>query len=360
MATQGGRENPVLIEQLLAHPQKFDFFQAVRLLERAACAQAKPDQPPKPLGGASDPRHEAVRFVGHTSLDFPAAAIAGFDPEHRRMSVAFFGFLGAQGVLPRHYTKDLLERLREHDPDQDATALRDFLDIFQHRLVTYFYRAWRKNRFPIDYESSNLWGDQAESPFTQALHALVGLGTRGLRRRQAFDDEAILYFSGHFARAPRSAAALQAMLADFFALPLRVEQFRGQWLMIDPAERSRLSARGPSRGRNCRLGADLVVGSRLWDVQGSYRIRVGPLTYEQFQTFMPRGHALKQLFHFATFYAGGELDCDVQVVLIGQEVPSCRLGDKARPARLGWNTWLQARAFPPEVQDAVFKRPHPA
>ena len=150
------------------------------------------------------------------------------------MVVTFLGLTGPSGVLPRHYTELLLQRIREKD-----FSLRDFLDLFNHRLISLFYRAWEKYRLPIGYERSQLDDpDEQPDPVTRGLYCLVGLGTAGLRGRLDVDDEAFLYYSGHFAHFPRSASALECLLADYLEMPVRVQQCQGQWLALEPDDQA--------------------------------------------------------------------------------------------------------------------------
>jgi type VI secretion system protein ImpH len=359
-----------LSEQLLREPYRFDFFQAVRLLERLAQERARQDPRWRrhPVGRDQSPDREVVRFRALPSLSFPASTVSQIrQPPHHdavpdwelpppEMIVTFLGLTGPSGVLPHHYTTLLIRRLREKD-----SSLRDFFDLFHHRLISLFYRAREKYRLPFAYERSKLDGDEyaGDDLFTdlctRGLYSLVGLGTGGLRGRLEVDDEAFLFYCGHFAHYPRSAAALECLLEDYFELPLRVEQAQGQWLYLDRDDQAQLPGPAHRLGLNAQLGEDVVVGERVWDVQSKFRVRVGPLTYPQFRRLMPNGDLLRPLCQLARSYVGPELDFDVQLVLDPAEVPWCRLGSEGedRP-HLGWNTWVRCQAFAHPVDDPVF------
>jgi type VI secretion system protein ImpH len=315
------------------------------------------------VGGDQAPEREVVRFRMRPSLGFAASAVSQVRPAVPRtgasdgelpppeMEVTFLGLTGAAGVMPYHYTSLLLRRVRLKDH-----ALRDFLDLFHHRLLSLFYRAWEKYRLPFAYERSRLDGVAAGADaVSQGLYCLVGLGTGGLRGRLAFDDEAFLYYAGHFAHAPRSAVALECLLADYFEMPVRVEQAHGQWLVLDQDDQALMPSAEHPQGRNNQLGLDLVIGERVWDIQSKFRVRVGPLTYRQFRALMPNGDGLRPLCQLARMYAGAEFDFDVQAVLAPAEVPWCCLGsEEDGEAYLGWNTWVRCDAFTDVVEDAVF------
>jgi type VI secretion system protein ImpH len=351
MAAASERENAGLSRQLLREPHRFDFFQAVRLLERQAYAQA--DGTGEPVGRDAAPDREVVRIRAAASLSFPPAPVLELRPARGsgplEMVVAFLGLTGPCGVLPYHYTALLLRRLRNKD-----ASLDDFLDLFNHRFASLFYRAWQKYRLPFAYEQARLDGGDAD-PCTLGLYCLVGLGTGGLRGRLRIDDEAFLFYGGHFAHHPRSAVALEALLQDYFEMPIEVQQLHGQWLCLERGERTALPAAGARLGSHTELGVDVIVGERVWDVQSMFRLRVGPLTYRQFRLLMPGGDGLRPLCELTRSYAGPELSFDVQPVLRADEVPRCRLGSaEDDPPQLGWNTWIASEAFTADAVDPVF------
>jgi type VI secretion system protein ImpH len=363
MAAANGRESVGLSEDLLRAPYRFNFFQAVRVLERLASEQARTagHRRRSPVGRDQAPDREVVRFRGLPSLSFPAAAVSQIEPRPAatpnrpapppEMTVTFLGLTGPQGVLPQHYTSLMLRRARLKD-----YALRDFLDQLNHRAVSLFYRAWEKYHWPIAYERSRFDDTDTDvDPCTWCLYCLVGLGTGGLRGRLEVADEAFLYYSGHFAHFPRTAVSLEDMLGDYFDLPVRVQQAQGQWLTLEANDRSLLPGPEHPQGLNGQLGVNTIAGERIWDVQSKIRLRVGPLTYEQFCGLMPGGSGLRALGQMTRTYVGPDLDFDVQLVLQAREVPWCRLETEGADApRLGWNTWVRSRELPDDADQAVF------
>lgn len=354
MAAARGRKNRPLIEQLIEEPYLFDFFQAVRLLERTALERAQSD-PPQVYVGEDQPDQEAVRFRSQPSLGFPSSALVKVQPLESdakeaplvEMSVTFLGVTGPIGVLPYHYTSLLLKRIRDKD-----FSLRDFLDMFHHRAISFFFRAWLKYRLPYAYERTKDDGGNRDDVITWAIYCLTGMGTDGLRGRLDIDDEAFLYYSGHFAHHPRSAAALGQILGDYFGLPISVLQLQGQWLQLPASEQAIMPGHANPRGLNNHLGVSLVVGDRIWDVQSKFRLRVGPLTYAQFAQFLPGGAMLRSLCQLTRAYVGPEFDFDVQLILRPDEVPAARSGRQT--TRLGWDSWARTKKFTHFAEDAVF------
>jgi type VI secretion system protein ImpH len=338
MASQSGRSDPSLEEVLFAEGYRFDFFQAVRLLELIYVDR-------KPVGRQASPNEEVVRFRTHLSLSFPPSAIQ--DLEHApasdgpaRLTAAFMGLTGPLGVLPRHYTELLLERARQHDG-----TLRDFLDLFDHRMISLFHRAWEKYRFHVAYEHTIKSGGGYD-PFSLHLFDLIGMGTKGLRGRLEFGDEALLFYAGLLGQHPRSASAIGNVLSDYFAMPVAVAQFVGQWLEITEENRTKLG------DANNTLGLSAVAGTQIWDQQAKFKLRVGPLQYLDFKRLLPGGDAYRPFVQLARFCAGQEYDFDLQLVLKAPEVPGCRLGDQE--ARLGFSSWLKTGEFERDADQVMF------
>jgi type VI secretion system protein ImpH len=353
MATASRRTDRDLRELLAQEPFRFQFFQAVRLLERASLqAQTAGAPAGQPVGEDDAPRDEVVRFRTLPSFAFPPGEVAAVNPRNEvtgsppELIVPFLGLSGPAGVLPQHYTQLLIERIRRKD-----YSLRDFLDIFHHRLISLFYRAWRKYRFVVGYERAAESHRIDDDLFTYCLYSLVGMGTRQLRGRQDVDDEALLYYAGHFAHSPRNALALEVMLGDYLEVPARVIQFVGQWLYLSADDQSCLPGPGLGGSGNNQLGCNVVVGHRVWGTENRFRVRLGPLRYREFNQFSPRGTLLRRAAQFVRTYAGGEFDFDFQLVLLADEVPFCQLGGDSF---LGWNSWCHSRPLSSDADDAIF------
>lgn len=330
MAAENGQPGPPLMPPLPAplrdHPGEFSFFQAMRLLEQLHGGR---------LGAFSQPANEPVRLSTHASLAFPPAEIQSLEEvpgEQPRMEVNFFGLVGPLGVLPTRYTEMVMERARAGD-----TAMRDFLDIFNHRFLSLLYRAWQQYRYPIAYERG---GD----PFTEYLLSFIGLGTAGLQKRQAIPDQALICYEGLLAQYPRSALALRQVLAHYFEVPVDVQPFAGAWWPLDEAERSRLTE---ERTPSAQLGVGMVLGAEVWDQQTVVRVRLGPLSLVRYRSFLPGGDAHQPLRSLCRFFCGEDVDVEVQLVLAREETPRFGLDPQGPlPVRLGWVSWMTRR--PPE------------
>ena len=323
MAPAGGREAASLRDQLFEETQRFDFVQAVRVLARLYPERARP-------GGDAAPADEVVRFTSDLSAVFPRSEVQGALPADddgpARLIVNFMGVAtpSSFGALPRRYAEEIRALVRDKNP-----ALRDFLDLFNHRLISLFLRA-RERHHPVLHLEHG-----PDSGFERALAALLGIAMPALRARLALDDHALFARAGLLAMRPMPAAALESLVESVFGTPASVEPFRPATCRFEPDDANRL-------GRaNARLGADLFVGEEVVLVESRFRLRVGPLDLAGYEALLPDqpGHAkLVDLVRFAT---RGELDFEIQLLLVREAAPALRLGagGDAR-GRLGWSAWL--------------------
>ncbi|MEP6901897.1 MAG: type VI secretion system baseplate subunit TssG [Actinomycetota bacterium] len=328
-----------LNQEIADEPYRFEFFQAVRLLEKVYPKR-------KAVGRDALPHEEIVRFRSRMSLNFPASEVhelkESFDEfteeQTLEMFINFMGMVGVSGVMPIHYTELIMERVRYRD-----TAMWMFLDIFTHRSVSMFFRAWEKYRFPIGYE-------RGQDDFTAFLFDFAGLGTKGLRGRMVLDDESLLPYSGLIAQKPHSATALGNILGDYFRVKAKIIQFFGQWLDLDKASISKLGQ------ANSSLGTTAIIGSRVWEQQSKFRIVFGALTFNEFQAFLPSGTAYKPMKSIIEFMHGAEFDFDVQLILQAKQVPSTILTTRAkRRPMLGWTAFLKTKPFKQDDDQVILQ-----
>jgi type VI secretion system protein ImpH len=329
LAVHGWRSGGSVAHTLFEEGWRFEFYQAVRLLERMAGEAV-------PVGEGTDPGLEAVRFSSRVGFDFPASEVHEIAHPATpggpvRMTVNVLGLAGALGPLPAPFSELLLERVWAKDP-----ALRDFLDIFNHRLVSLLHRAHKRVRPGLSWERPD------REAFPRAAFALMGLGTSGARDRMEVEDRALLQYTGLLARRGRSAVGIEAMVADYFGVGARCTQFVGRWLVLDEDQRTAIGATGAA-GRNqalSGLGSGAVLGGRVWDQAAGFELTLGPLSLGQFLDFLPLGRGFRSLTQLVRFTVGDGLDFSVRLALEGAEIPPCRLGCGPR---LGWSAWLTTR-----------------
>lgn len=364
MPTQKRRFAPAVIARLFAQPQRFVYFQAVRLVELWL----------KRHGGdsvRSKPRAELVahwlRFQNSTSFAFPVNQIEALRPEPAtlgrdgaaldataleaiHLTPTFMGFLGGHGALPLHYT----ERIAAHLAQEKDEGARAFFDTWSNRTLALFYEAWRKYRVELQYELDG------KDTFLPVLLSLAGLGHASLQQRLAQDkggqvrDASLGYFAAALQHRPASAVQIARVLSDYFGRPVRAEQFIGAWYAVPPAQRTSL-------GRaNAVLGGGALAGARVWQRDLRLRLVIGPLDHQSLQTFLPGGVAARALHSLVTMLTGTALEYEVQLVLRAAYVQGVQLAGTQGPppdgaGRLGWDSYLLSRPSPTERSDVRYR-----
>ncbi len=335
MEAAGRGPDPLLIERLRSEPAAFEFGQAVRLLEvharRASAGQRQR------VGHDHLPESESVRFRVQPTLSFPVGPIQSVDAQAddeagpaAHVDVTFLGLIGPAATLPQHYTETVL--LRSHLRD---ASLRDFLDLFHHRAVSFFYRASHKYRLALSYGEGLEWG-QSPDPILELLYALVGLGTGHLRGAHLADALTWVHFAGLYSDQRRSAAGLRVLIAALLGCPAQVEQLIGKWVELDSPSLTRLGDRRGGEGRHDRLGQGLVLGTRVWDVASRVRVIAGPMSMQLFSRLQPGGELLGRIIELARAYTGTTIDCEFVWELDPLAIEGLRLGGGERLGRTAW------------------------
>lgn len=314
-----------LATDLLQNAKDFSFFQAVRLLHGL-----HPDAPR--LGHQGPPELELIRLRPELSMAFPIADIAEVDEEaigdpdnaqgwRYRITVTFMGLYGTSSPLPVHYTEDMIRN------DEHESLLRGFIDLFHHRILSLLYRVWEKYRHGVQYS------DSAEDIYSRRILQMLGVDLDRLPKDMSLRAGRLPAYAGLMTQEPRSAASLQAILADHFPEgEVTLQQCKGRWIEFPAEQRSALGT------MNCRLGADCVVGERVWDVAGNFGVQVGPLAIDDYMNLLPDGDASRQFRELVDLFNGDCLDYELTLLLRGEDVPALQLG--APTARLGWSSWL--------------------
>lgn len=351
MPTPQRRHSTGLIDQLFEDPHRFEFFQAVRLLERTLNARHGP---------SADLLPSQLRFRNSSSLAFPASEIeslkvhwkeveanGGTATEVDRIDItpAFMGLLGVSGALPHVYTEQIAQR----ELYQKDFAARSFLDLFSNRVLALFYKAWKKSRLQLQYETDR------RNRFAPMVLALAGLGQTPLTDRlQAdaggVDDEGLAFFAGMLQQRTLSASQLQRMLSRYLKVPVRIEQFCGRWYTLPPEARTALGQGGGQLGRNA------LSGERVWQRDLRVRVMLGPLDHRMFLRFLPGAPGATALREILTLLSGVSLEYEISIVLRADAVQSSSLGSDRPPlaGRLGWDTYLQTRPSPVDRSDVRY------
>lgn len=314
-------------------PYKFDFFHALRLLE---CVHA--DKPK--LGTSKRPADDPIRLGQQVSMAFESSTLAeykyGKEGRPPRLTQRFFGLYGANGPMPLHIT----EYVRGREYNEHDNTLARFSDVFHHRMLCLFYKA------RADAEPTYQFDRPEEDRFADYVGSLLGIGQKALQDRDAMPDIAKLHYSGFLSHQVKNADGLKAMLADYFKLPVSIEEFVGEWLSIDPDEQTRLG-QSPKTGT---LGVSAIIGSKVWSCQHKFRITFGALTKEEYDSLLPSGERLKALVAIVRNYLGDEMTWDVRLILKKEEVSPTALNGLGR---LGWTSWMGERGSDEDADDLL-------
>lgn len=350
------RIDPGVAHKLFAEPYRFEFFQAMRVLEhlfvrlgtRADNVLARKLRFRNSLNMAF-PASEIEKLVGYNAADEALTATAdGEAPDWDKLdevdiTPAFMGMLGSQGVLPFAYTEIIGQRELIH---RDHAA-RAFLDIFYNRAVALFYKAWKKYRLAYQYEL-----DRSER-FLPLVLSLAGMGLPSQRERLRNDagaavyDQGIAYYAAAVAQRPVSATFMQRMLSEYLRADIRIEQFAGAWYPVPAGEQTTLG------GSNASLGVNVLSGQRVWQRDLRLRLWVGPLRRAQYHDFLPGGKAATALAKWLTLLGGDALEYEVRLILHRDDVRPSGLASTDE-VRLGFDTFVATRAPEGHRADASY------
>ncbi|MEO0443311.1 MAG: type VI secretion system baseplate subunit TssG [Pseudomonadota bacterium] len=368
MSSKNWRKNTSVVQKVTAEPFNFSFFQIVRLLERASIfsnretlleqsaisshSDAKASKHSvNPVSGFIPPASENIYFYSHNALTFANSSVEKIQLKEKingllqwQMQVNFIGLNGTNSTLPYHYTELILQRLKAKDP-----SLLDFLDLFNHRITSLFYRAGTKYHLPLEYERQHLFAtkQRTSDPATATLLSLIGLSTEHMTQQLSIPGEALIYYSGLLTQKVRTPTGLKAIIQHQFGIDVCIEEFVGQWQDLIDDVRSRMPSKHQPKGQNIRLGKSVIVGARGWFAQGKIRIILGPLDKHQRLQFAPGTKSLKALSELIKFYAGLEINYDIVLRFRRADIPRRTALKYRQPPALNWNAWL---AFHPLSQ----------
>ncbi len=334
-----------MIKKFYKEPWRFSFFQAVRLIQNVFGREPAGANKLEPVGSDASPDKELLKFSSQISMGYATSDVVSIsdkregDAPGHAMRVGFMGVAGVNGALPSYYTEFMQQRQRAKD-----TAMREFYDLFNHRAVSLFYRAWQKHRLPFSYENHQVHGRvNRVDPITNALLALVGRRVTPTDTAATIREaEKLLFYSGVYASSQKSPVALAKLLSDCFEVPVDIDQFVGEWGELYEDDYVVLGDAKGRTGQNNQLGVNAIIGKRVYCVESRIRIIIGPLNRAEFERIKPGSKQLHALCDFAREYVGPNIKFDLRMLLDARATVPARLAGKgAPPSNLGWNTWLQ-------------------
>ncbi len=326
-----------MLDDLHNRPERYSLFSALRRIEQEYRHRPR-------LGQSRRLADDPVRIAQKPHLYFAPADVASFEATRDtapRLEQHGFGVFGPNGALPLHLTE--LAQAREQQADDPA--LSDFVNTFQHRFASLFYRAW------ADADPCASFDRAQEDTFRLFVGALIGIGPESARDRDAVLDYAKLSRVGLFAPQTRSAEALELIIADYFDLAAEVVPFVGGWLQIPADSRCRLGV----LPEHATLGVGATLGAATWQSQSRFELALGPMSITDFVNFLPGARGLAQLKALVRLYTNEEWAWHVRLLLEPQQVPPMKLGEVGW---LGWTSWLGSRTQ--IARDALIEGSQPA
>ena len=305
-----------LIDEMKEEPWRFDFFSVMRKLERSY-----PDQPR--ISDSAAMREDYVDLGQVPYMEFPASNLARVivpDSGRLRIHVKFLGMLGPQGALPLATTEETIEWWLMRDD-----AFPRFLDLFNHRFLQLFFRAWADSRPVAQHDRPR------DDRFIAYIGSMIGVGSRPYRDLDSVPDPGKLAFAGLIGPQAKSASRLKSFLSGLFDVSVEIEQFVGNWLTFEPADRTAVGR------RHSGLGRDLLVGASVFSVQDKIRVRIYTRNLKQFERFLPDGDLCEPLADAVYFYIGDQLEWETELAIPAGETAPTRLGSFGR---IGWTSWM--------------------
>jgi len=308
------------IKQLIEDPSEYNFYQAIYTIERQLAA-GKEQQ--SKVGHDSIPRNELIRFISDQNLGYPGAPISKVqkrdDVDGKTaydIHVSFMGVTGTNGALPQHYTELVLERLKYKD-----TGMRDFFDLFNHRLLSLYYRAWEKYKFPIAFEKQS---NSSVDSFSSVLNQLSGTSSSAGK-----------YYAGFLNHSIRNVEGLKQILTDFTGCDVAIEQFQGKWQILAEADQTRLGQRSQPEGQFAQLGFDACIGNKVWDINSDIKIVIKPSADAKIEQFLSGGSINQGMKELINLYLGKSINHKLQLELLNEQIPVTRLSKNTIPLGKG-------------------------
>ncbi|PID43886.1 MAG: type VI secretion system baseplate subunit TssG [Gammaproteobacteria bacterium] len=361
MATKSRRNRINLKDRMVCEPWRFDFFQLVRLIETDLLRSNRDN--PQCLGDPGAPGRDPVRFRVNPNLIFGAGPVsevslsgtgdeadqdasshnvssrnvssheAGERHGQWLLTTNMMGLNGASGVLPFHYSELILARHREKDH-----ALEAFLDQFNHRTISLFYKAWKKYRPMANFQSAQVSQSRYLNDwYGEVVKALSGMS--GLPGSFHTHGGAWMNYPGAIAHRRCNEYTLKTAIYHQFGLRVRIHQFKGKWRRLSPDVVTRMAG-AMTLGMNNRLGQNAILGSRCWVLQNLFEVEIEDFSEQDFVEFAPGTRKLSALYDFIKQRAGIEMDFDLSLMVREDRLRPTRLGCRDPQFQLGWNTSL--------------------
>jgi type VI secretion system protein ImpH len=299
----------------------YDFFAALHLLEKHHKTR---------FGKSKTPYDDPILLGQSPHMGFAPTALDNISElkktGQKRLNIFFFGLFGPNGPLPYHLTEEVYAKL----PRKKRPAAQDFFNIFHHRLISLFYRAWA-NKEPIAQLDS-----KGEDRFQFYLSSIAGYGLPDLKNRDTFNDYSKAHFAGYLSGKVRHKEGLENIIQQLYGIQSNIIEFIGEWLSIGEEHQCSLKEQCYAP----QLGVNTSLGKNSWQSQYKFQIQLGPLTLAEYEDALPNKNKLKLINETIKNYMRDEIQWEIVLLLKKTEIPVTRIG---KYGRLGWTSWLKTK-----------------
>lgn len=281
----------------------------------------------KRIGYSVSPKQDCVRFGQTALLHFHSSAFTSvkFEPKSGdyKLKNSYWGMLGINGPLPSHLTEYAIER-NYRLKDKTFT---EFLDVFNHRFISLFYRAWADSEPTVSHDRKD------HDTFKDRLNAFSGEANV---YQDTFDQNRNVhqFLSGLFSHKNRSGKVLSQLLSEFLHLDVKIEEFQGQWYPLEKEEQTHLGK------NNSSLGVDCIIGQRTYQRSFNFAINIGPVDYAEYISLLENKQRIQSIVELTQKSVGQEYEFTINILLKAHQTQPSKLGS----AQLGINSWCQDKS----------------
>lgn len=274
-------------------------------------------------------RKDLLRYKVNPELSFPPSDIKSIEITENSngkiqtsLMLNIMGLHGAGSPLPAYFT----EHVAKHQDETDA--LRDFFDIFNHRLISLLLESNQKYRYYKRYSAGAV--DKVSSYF----FSFMGQGNLAQRISSHIHWPRLMPFIGLLSFNGESAETMERVLQHYFDFShIQVCPCIRRWVAIAEDQQILLGT------HNNIVGENLVLGSRITDINGKFRISISELSWEEFYEYLPVGKHFATLHTLIKFILKSRLTFDIGLNLKPKEIQAWKIGTE-NTFHLGWSTWI--------------------
>ncbi|OCG17441.1 hypothetical protein A9G09_01500 [Gilliamella sp. wkB292] len=332
MESQQNIENSILMQTLESVLPKMNFYRFCQLLE-----QMYANEPI--LGKYETPAADPLRFAPSIDMSFPASELkyierAPYVNRPATVRTRFLGLYGVDSVLPLGLLDNIIRR------EENYQVMTDFLDMFNHRTITQFYRIWLKYHYPASFLSGG------KDPLSKCLLGLTGLGIKGTVEQIGTPASRFLALLGLITQKTRTADGIVGLVRVLVHdAKVVVSEFYPIWQSIDnPAQLG-------DKVQPVSLNGGAVLGSRFRECNQTVHIAITPQYEQQVIDLLPGGQLHRDLMALLRAYLGYQVDAKMTLCIQRRFLPRSQL--KPKNSRLGQTASLIKNTTNEKIEDEV-------